>query len=101
MKGVEHNDCSRFSRFSPILGTTAWAPGEEPGRGGVPHTVTVTALIARDLDSNATASVELRLAGLIHILLEDRYLHQKLPWNLILHNVAQTNDTPETLFQGQ
>lgn len=46
-------------------------------------------------------SVEWRPAGLIHILLEDRYLHQKLPWNLILHNVAQTNDTPETLCQSQ
>lgn len=55
-------------------------------------------LIARDLGSNAA---ELRRAGLIHILQEDRYLHQKLPWNLILHNVAQTNDPPETLCQGQ
>lgn len=58
-------------------------------------------LSAGDLESNAATSVGLSPAALIHILLEDRYLHQKLPWNLILHNVAQTNDTPETLCQGQ
>lgn len=67
---------------------------------GAPHTPGAS-LTARDLDSNAAAYAELRPTGLIHILLEDRYLHQKLPWNLILHNVAQTNDTPETLCQGQ
>lgn len=83
----------------PPLGATSETPEEALEGSHAP--LKPAFLTARDLDSNAAASAELRLAGLIHTLLEDRYLHLKLPWNLILHNVAQTNDTPETLCQGQ